>query len=100
VSDDRQADAAEIGKPGETFRRVRIDSVFGKLQVNVTDGHLPYPFGYEITGYEVGNLKDTLAKATGSGATILVEPITSGNRTAAIVQFPGGYIAEIHAPAN
>jgi hypothetical protein len=31
---------------------------------------------------------------------VLVEPYTSDGRAAALVQFPGGYIAEIHAPAS
>jgi hypothetical protein len=70
------------------------------MTVFVTRGHLPYPYGRELTGYEVANLKDTVAKATASGAIILVEPFTSEDRTSAIVQFFGGYIAEIHAPAN
>ena len=82
------------------IRRIRIESVFGKMTVFVTDGHLPYPYGRELTGYEVADLKDTLAKATASGATILVEPFTSEDRTSAMVQFPGGYIAEIHASAK
>ena len=74
-----------------------IASSFGKLTALVTDGHLPYPYGRELTGYEVANLADTLAKAKGAGATILVVPYQSDQRQAAIVQFPGGYIAEIHS---
>jgi predicted enzyme related to lactoylglutathione lyase len=97
VSDDRKADAGEVGKPGQTYRRVRIESGFGKMQVNVTDGHLQYPFGHEMTGYEVKDLDTTLAKATANGATVLVPPYNASDRSAAIVQFPGGYIAEIHA---
>ncbi|MBD8880850.1 glyoxalase [Rhodanobacter sp. 7MK24] len=97
VSDDRKADAGEIGKPGETYRRIRIDSGFGKMQVNVTDGHLPYPFGHEITGYEVKDLDATLAKATSNGAKVLVPRYDGSDRSSAIVQFPGGYIAEVHA---
>jgi len=100
VSDESPAPGIEVGRPDAGYRRIRIESVFGKMTVFVTEGHLPYPYGRELTGYEVGNLKDTLAKATASGATILVEPFTSEARTSAIVQFPGGYIAEIHAPAN
>ena len=42
-----------------------------------TDGHLPYPYGREITGYEVTNLSDTLSKAKAAGATILVDPYTA-----------------------
>ena len=97
VSDDPQAPGIEIGKPGETYRRIRIESTFGKLTVFVTDGHLPYPYGRELTGYEVSNLTDTLTKAKAAGVEILVAPVTADQRTSAIVQFPGGYIAEIHS---
>ena len=45
VADDKYADAGEIGRAGETYRRIRITSLFGNMQVLVTDGHLPYPFG-------------------------------------------------------
>lgn len=97
VADDREADAGEIGKPGETYRRIRIDSDFGKMQVNVTDGHLPYPFGHEISGYEVKDLDATLAKATSHGAKVLVPRYNASDRSSAVVQFPGGYIVEVHA---
>lgn len=97
VSDDAKANAGEIGKPGQTYRRVRIESGFGKMQVNVTDGHLPYPFGHEISGYEVSDLDATLAKATAAGAKVLSPRYDAADRSTAIVQFPGGYIAEIHA---
>jgi hypothetical protein len=100
VSDEPRAPGVEIGRPNETYRRIRIESVFGKMTVFVTDGHLPYPYGIELTGYEVADLKATLTKATTSGATVLVEPFTSEGRDSAMVQFPGGYIAEIHAPAK
>jgi hypothetical protein len=53
-----------------------------------------------MTGYEVADLTDTLAKAIGSGATVIVQPFTSERRNSAIVQFPGGYVAEIHSPAK
>lgn len=98
VSDDKAAPGIEIGRANDTYRRVRITSDFGNMSVLVTDGHLPYPYGYETTGYEVKDLDATVAKATGSGAKILVQPYKSDKRQAAIVQFPGGYIAEIDAP--
>lgn len=98
VSDDTKAPGIEIGRPSDTYRRVRISSDFGNISVLVTDGHLPYPYGYETTGYEVKDLDATLGKATASGAKILVQAYRSDKRQAAIVQFPGGYIAEIHAP--
>lgn len=97
VSDNDRAPGIEIGRPRDTYRRVRISSSFGKLTVFVTDGQLPYPYGREVTGYEVTNLADTLAKATGAGATILVAPYQADQRQASFVQFPGGYIAEIHS---
>jgi hypothetical protein len=100
VSDNPHAPGSEIGKPGVTYRRIRIESTFGKLAVFVTDGHLPYPYGREMAGYEVSNLTDTLAKAKAVGVETLVAPFTADQRTSAIVQFPGGYIAEIHSPAS
>jgi hypothetical protein len=96
LSDDLHAPGIEIGRPGETFRRVRVESLFGKLTIFVTDGHLPYPYGREMTGYEVSSLTDTLAKAESLGVSILVPPYPSSGRTAAMVEFPGGYVAEIH----
>jgi hypothetical protein len=97
ISDDAHAPGVEIGRPGETYRRVRIASAFGKMCVLVTDGHLPYPYGRETTGYEVTNLADTLVKAKAAGVVVLVPPYVSDHRSAAMVQFPGGYVAEIHA---
>jgi predicted enzyme related to lactoylglutathione lyase len=96
-SDDAAAPGAEIGRPGETFRRIRMQSAFGKMVVLVTDGHLPYPYGRETTGYEVSDLTETVQKAQTAGAAILVAPLTSGGRRSALVQFPGGYIAELHS---
>ena len=100
ISDDAHAPGVEIGRPADTYRRIRIESKFGKLTALVTDGHLPYPYGREITGYEVADLSDTLAKAKTVGVVVLVAPYTADQRHAAIVQFPGGYIAEIHSPAD
>jgi predicted enzyme related to lactoylglutathione lyase len=97
LSDDPHAPGLEIGRGSDTVRRIRITSQFGVLAVFVTDGHLPYPYGRELTGYEVANLGETLKNARAAGATILVEPYSLGDRQAAMVQFPGGYIAEIHS---
>jgi predicted enzyme related to lactoylglutathione lyase len=97
VSDDAQAPGVEIGRPTETCRRVRIESKFGKLTAFVTDGHLPFPYGREMTGYEVTNLTETLAKAKASGVEVLVSPYETDERDAVVVRFPGGYIAEIHS---
>jgi predicted enzyme related to lactoylglutathione lyase len=100
VSDQPRAPGVEIGRPTGTYRRVRIESKFGELTALVTDGHLPYPYGWETTGYEVTNLADTLAKAQAAGVEILVPPYTADQRNAALVRFPGGYIAEVHSPAS
>jgi len=97
VADDAKAPGVEIGRAGDTYRRIRIESTFGKLTAFVTDGHLSYPYGRELTGYEVTNLSETLAKAKSAGATVLVEPYRSEDRDSAMVLFPGGYIAEIHS---
>jgi hypothetical protein len=42
----------------------------------------------------------TMRQAKAAGATILVDPYTADRRQAAIVSFPGGYIAEIHSAAS
>jgi hypothetical protein len=97
VADDPKAPGVEIGRPSDTYRRIRLESAFGKMTVLVTDGHLPWPYGREVTGYEVANLAETLAKAKAAGVEVLTGPHSSDGRDAAMVQFPGGYIAEIHA---
>jgi predicted enzyme related to lactoylglutathione lyase len=99
-SDEPHASGVEIGKAAETYRRVRVRSTFGLLTIFVTDGHLPFPYGREMTGYEVTDLADTLSKAKAAGVSVLIAPYTSDHRSAAMVQFPGGYIAEIHSIAK
>jgi predicted enzyme related to lactoylglutathione lyase len=96
VADDRHADGGEIGRSGEIYRRISITSLFGNQLVLATDGHLPYPFGHETTGYEVKDLGSTLEKAKAAGVQILAGPYTMRQRSTVIVEFPGGYIAEIH----
>lgn len=100
VSDNAKAPGVEIGRPEDSFRRIRIESPFGRMTVFVTDGHLPFPYGREVTGYEVADLNATLEKAKASGAKVLVEPFKSGDHSSAMVEFPGGYIAEVHTPAK
>src|ERR1700722_12884491 len=82
ISDDPHAPGVEIGRPSDTYRRIRIQSNFGKLTVLVTDGQLPYPYGHELTGYEVSDLGATLAKATAAGGRALVPPCAAGQRAA------------------
>jgi hypothetical protein len=100
TSDNAHAPGVEIGRPSDTYRRIRLESKFGKMTVLVTDGHLPFPYGWETNGYEVANLADTVAKAKAAGVTILVDTYSADQRNAAIVQFPGGYIVEIHSQAG
>ena len=97
ISDDAHAPGVEIGRPTDTYRRIRMQSKFGKMTVLVTDGHLPYPYGREVTGYQVANIGDTLSKAKAAGVAVLVGPYQADQRNAAMVQFPGGYIAEVHS---
>jgi hypothetical protein len=82
------------------YRRVDVDLLFGKVAVLVTNGHLPFPYGRKTTGYEVDDLSDTLTKAKAAGAKVVVESYGVEGRQAAMVQFPGGYIAEIHSATN
>jgi len=98
TADEAQAPGVGIGRPGETYRHVAITSAFGKMAVFVTDGHLPYPYGREMTGYEVPDLVATLDKAKAAGVEILVPAYGVGTRMEAMVKFPGGYVAEIHSP--
>jgi predicted enzyme related to lactoylglutathione lyase len=97
MSDEPTAPGVEIGRAGETYRRVRIESRFGKVSALVTDGHLRWPYGREVAGYEVSSMAETLANAAAAGVEVLVAPTTVDRRVTAIVLFPGGYIAEIHA---
>jgi hypothetical protein len=96
VTDNPHADGGQIGRPGTTFRSVLISSTFGRTLVMVTDGHLPYPFGRETVGYAVTDLAATLGKAKAAGARVLWGPYDTAAIDTAMVQFPGGYIAEIH----
>lgn len=96
VSDNPNASGMEIGQPNTFYRRIRIESGFGKMVVIVTNGHLTWPYGRELTGYEVLDIKDALAKAKESGATIVVEPFIADHRISAMIKFPGDHIAEIH----
>jgi predicted enzyme related to lactoylglutathione lyase len=100
ISDDARAPGVEIGRPGEACRRIRVQSDFGRLTAFVTDGHLPFPYGRESTGYEVADLAAALARAEATGAKVLVAPYEADGRRAAMVAFPGGSIAEIHAAAR
>jgi hypothetical protein len=97
VADDAHAPGIEIGRPGEFYRRIRLESGFGRAVLLVTDGHLPTPYGRETTGLEVAALAQTIDKAKNAGAKVLVDPYPSDGRTAAMLEFPGGVVLELHA---
>lgn len=96
IDDSQQSSTVIGGEKNSAIRVVNLSSAFGKTRIFVTDGHLNYPFGQERTGYGVANLSETLGKATASGAKILWQSVAGEKRASAVVQFPGGYIAEIH----
>ena len=94
---DEKIDGAEIGRTGDAIRRVHLSSGFGKMTVFVSDGKLPFPYGRESTGYQVDDMAATVARAAANGVTVLVPPLkTSKGNASAMLQFPGGYISEIH----
>ena len=45
-------------------------------------------------------LSGTLEKAKAAGVSVLDGPFSSDGRDSAMVQFPGGYIAEIHSKVS
>jgi hypothetical protein len=96
VSDNAHMDAGVIGRPGETIREIRIESGFGRMVVFVTDGKLPFPFGRETTGYGVDDVAQTLERAQAADAKILYPAYASAVGKTAMLEFPGGYIAEVH----
>jgi predicted enzyme related to lactoylglutathione lyase len=91
------APGVEIGKPEGSYHSLLLESRFGKMNVIATDGHLPWPYGRETTGYEVLDLTATLGKARANGVTVLTQPVVARGRQSVMLQFPGGYIAEIHS---
>ncbi|QDE39627.1 glyoxalase [Luteibacter pinisoli] len=100
-SDDRNAAGTDIGRKAGTYRRIRLTSGFGKATVIVTDGHLDWPYGSELTGYEVDDLDAVLTKARSAGAKVVADAHQEGDRRSAMLQFPGGYVAEVHSqPAH
>ena len=96
VADNAKADGGQIGLPGSTFRQIKLESGFGKMAVFVTDGKLPYPYGRETTGYQVADVDATLAKAVSTGAAVLAPSYAMAGGHTAVIEFPGGYVAEIH----
>ena len=101
VTADDKIDGAEIGRAGEQVRRVQLSSGFGNMMVYVSDGKLPFPYGRETTGYQVDDVAATLEKAAANGVKVLVPPVkTSQGNVSAMLQFPGGYISEIHNAAK
>jgi hypothetical protein len=90
------ADGRDIGQPGETYQRFYLKSSVGVVDVLVTNGQLPFPYGKEHDGFQVSDVVVTVQRAVNSGATALTDPIFANGRTSAIIEFPGGFIAEVH----
>ena len=82
------------------IRRVSLTSGFGDMVVFVSNGQLPWPFGTETTGYAVTDMATTLRRARAAGVTVVVAERTVGTRQSAMLRFPGGYVAEVHARAS
>src|SRR5258707_593595 len=76
-----------------------VQTPVGMLSVFAFQTPIPYPFGDERTGYLVTDIAATLAKAEAAGAKVLFTPYQTGKGKTSIVEFPGGYIAEIHDTA-
>ncbi|MEZ0049071.1 hypothetical protein ABIA30_000061 [Mycobacterium sp. MAA66] len=95
-TDAATADGALVGRPGTTFRRIHLTSAFGNTLIAVTDGQLPYPYGREVAGYAVNDVAAITQKAVAAGARELAPAVHAGTATSAILQWPGGYIAELH----
>ena len=74
VSDDDQARDGG-GRPARRRLPARAHRL-GLRQADATDDRspCPFPYGRELTGYEVTDLTATLMKAKAAGAAVLVEP--------------------------
>jgi hypothetical protein len=97
TADEPHASGADIGRPGDTFRRVRIESTFGRITVLVTDGHLPFSLWSRAHGLCGRRSRHDLDEGQGSRRHVMISPYRADGRDAAMVRFPGGYTAEIHA---
>ncbi len=100
LSDDGHAPGIEIGRPKDQYRSVKLESDFGRVSVLVTDGHLPHPYGREITGYEVVNLDEGARTGAGrrrrhTGPALRIARAQGGHGAVS-----GGYIAEIHSAGS
>jgi hypothetical protein len=96
--------------PSSTVSQLILTPV-GTISVFGFKTSIPFPFGLERTGYLVSamdaalraaratgtDVADTIRKAKNAGVTFLLAAYQSDHRQAAMVQFPGGYIAEIHS---
>ena len=89
------ADAVpHAGKEASEF----LDTYVGELEWFLTvqrAGTPRDPFAADLA--LARGIAETIAKATAAGAAVLVEPYAADGREAALVRFPGGYVAEIHA---
>lgn len=68
---------------------------FGRVTVSLECREVCVDGEPRYIGARAFEILELLVKA--AGVTVLVPPFASDGRNAAIVQFPGGYIAEVHA---
>ena len=86
--DDEIAVAGSICLEGRYLRMTRAE----RLRY-LTEGHIGGHGGLEVI---VPDVDAHFAKAKAAGATVLAGPYSVSHGDTAIVQFPGGYLAEIH----
>lgn len=99
VWDHKAANGALLGRPGKPFRQIRLATDYGYVNVNATDGKVPYPFGHEVTDFRVENVPALVERATARGVSVLSPVTTIGRRTQVVLGFPGGWMAEFSAVA-
>ncbi|WP_336298303.1 hypothetical protein [Sphingomonas sp. QA11] len=100
VTDDRTAPAIEIGRPGKTCRRIRLNSGYGEMVVLVSNGAPPMALWPRVDRLRSHRSARDARQATAAGAETLVPAYAGQDRASAMVRFPGGYIAEIHAASH
>ena len=82
---------AVIGDQSDTFRTL-VPLVELGAGLGYQGEHL-----FFRTGYEVTDIQATLDKGKKAGVNVLVPMFASDDRSAAMLEFPGGYVAEVHA---
>jgi hypothetical protein len=85
--------------PSSTMSQLVLTPV-GSVSVFGFKTPIPFPFGSERTGYLVTDMDVAILAARATGADLLVTSFNDPIGRDAIIQWPGGYIAEIHSPTS